>query len=103
MGYYIDDEKITLDELGKRIKDTDLIPSRALLLDTLSENIIALQKSGILSLADFRKETKNAKSISLLADKTKICLATDFKQPLNLHWGLSRKGNEWLVSISWPM
>ncbi len=72
MGYYIDDEKITLDALKNRIKDTDLIPSRASLLDNLNENILALQQADILSLADFRKETKHAKSISLLADKTKI-------------------------------
>ncbi|KAL2903324.1 Alpha-glucan water dikinase chloroplastic [Bienertia sinuspersici] len=29
------------------------------------------------------------------ADKTKIYLATDFKEPLILHWALSREGNEW--------
>lgn len=72
MSYYIDDEKITLDELKKRIKDTDLIPSRTSLLNNLNENIIALQKAGISSLADLRKETRPAKGISLLADKTKI-------------------------------
>ena len=57
MGYYIDDERITLDELKKRIKDTDLIPSRASLLANLNENIMALQQADILSLADFRGET----------------------------------------------
>ena len=74
MRYYIDDEKITLEELKKRIKDTDLIPSRASLLDALDENIIALKKAGISSLADLRKAIKTKKSISLLADKTKIDL-----------------------------
>lgn len=34
--------------------------------------------------------------VTKLADKTKICLATDLKEPLTLHWALSRKGNEWL-------
>ena len=36
--------------------------------------------------------------VTKLADKTKICLATDFKEPLILHWALSKNGNEWLVS-----
>ena len=74
MSYYVDDGKITLDELKMRIKETDLVPSRVSLLDSLNENIIALQKAGISSLADLRKEIKTAKSISLLANKTKIDL-----------------------------
>ncbi|XP_021743087.1 alpha-glucan water dikinase, chloroplastic-like [Chenopodium quinoa] len=34
--------------------------------------------------------------VTKLGDKTKICLATDFREPLTLHWALSSKGNEWL-------
>lgn len=37
------------------------------------------------------------------ADKTKISLATDFSEPLTLHWALSRKGNEWLVCANFMM
>ncbi|KMS97340.1 hypothetical protein BVRB_6g155850 isoform B [Beta vulgaris subsp. vulgaris] len=33
--------------------------------------------------------------VTKFADKTKISLATDFSEPLTLHWALSRKGNEW--------
>lgn len=72
MSYYINDDKTTLDELKARIKDTDLIPSRAPLLNSIDEIFIALQKAGILTLADLRKETNSAKTISLLADKSKI-------------------------------
>lgn len=31
--------------------------------------------------------------------KTTIHLATDFKEPLILHWALSKKAGEWLVRI----
>lgn len=33
------------------------------------------------------------------ADKMKVYVATDFKEPVTLHWALSRKGKEWLVSF----
>lgn len=32
--------------------------------------------------------------------KTKIYVATDFKEPVSLHWALSRKGKEWLAPPS---
>jgi hypothetical protein len=72
MSYYLDAEKITLEETKKRIQETDLIPSHAFLLEGLNENFEALQRSGIATLADLRKETKTAKRISSLADKTNI-------------------------------
>uniref|UniRef100_A0A1J3IBP2 alpha-glucan, water dikinase n=1 Tax=Noccaea caerulescens TaxID=107243 RepID=A0A1J3IBP2_NOCCA len=34
--------------------------------------------------------------VTKLSGKTKIHLATDFKEPLTLHWALSQKGGEWL-------
>ncbi len=33
MPYHIDAEKVSLDELRKRIEETDLVPSRASLLE----------------------------------------------------------------------
>lgn len=35
--------------------------------------------------------------VSKPAGKTKIYLATDFKEPVILHWALSKKAGEWLV------
>jgi hypothetical protein len=37
MAYYIDDEKVSLAELYQRIQCTDLVPSRASLLDDMKE------------------------------------------------------------------
>ncbi|KAL0654257.1 hypothetical protein Bca4012_096948 [Brassica carinata] len=34
--------------------------------------------------------------VSKLSGKTKIHLATDFKEPITLHWALSQNGGEWL-------
>lgn len=35
-----------------------------------------------------------------LAGKTKVHLATDIKEPINLHWALSvNKAGEWLVNF----
>ena len=72
MAYYIDAEKVSLDDLRKRIKETDLVPSRISLLDDLNEKINKLKQQGFLSLADLRKELKNAKNITLLANKTEL-------------------------------
>jgi len=72
MSYYLDAEKKTLEDIKKRMQETDLIPSHASLLEGLNENFEALQRSGIATLADLRKETKTTKRISSLADKTNI-------------------------------
>ena len=62
MSYYLDAEKITLEETKKRIQETDLIPSHAFLLEGLNENFEALQRSRSIGLFTlFRKETKTAK------------------------------------------
>lgn len=50
-------------------------------------------KKKIYELAD----TQLLVLVTKQADKTKIYLATDFKEPLTLHWALSRKGSEWLL------
>lgn len=72
MPYYIDDGKATLDDLLKRMKETDLVPSRSVLLDNIDENFSKLKLNGIITLADFRKSVKNAKGIGLLAESTAI-------------------------------
>ena len=42
MTYHMDAERVGLDELRKRIVETDLIPSRAALLDGITEKMRAL-------------------------------------------------------------
>jgi hypothetical protein len=70
MPYYIDDKKTTLQDLQKRLQSSDLVPSRAPLLDNVEEKLTALGKSGISSLADLRAELKTEKLMRDLAART---------------------------------
>ncbi|MFZ5881418.1 MAG: DUF4332 domain-containing protein [Chloroflexota bacterium] len=72
MAYHLDAEKVSLDNLRKRIQATDLVPSRASLLDGLGLNMKALERQGIATLADLRKELKTAKRLEALATSTGI-------------------------------
>jgi hypothetical protein len=72
MAYHLDAEKISLGDLRKRIEATDLVPSRASLLDGLELKMKSLEKQGITTLADLRKELKTAKQLETLAKSTGI-------------------------------
>lgn len=74
MNYYINTEKIGLDELRKRIEETDLVPSRSSLIDGINENFSKLKKSGYITFADLRKDLKNSKNISKISEKTEISI-----------------------------
>ncbi len=72
MAYHLDAKKISLDDLRKRIEATDLVPSRASLLDGLGLKMKALEKQGIVTLADLRNEFKTAKRLESLSKSTGI-------------------------------
>jgi hypothetical protein len=72
MPYYIDAGKVTIQDLLIRISETDLVPSRSMLLKDIKENFDKLVKNGILTIADFRKTVKNPKNLRPLAEKTNI-------------------------------
>lgn len=72
MTYHINDEKVTLADLLVRIKETDLVPSRSMLLENIEDNFNKLKMNGILTLADVRKSLKNPKNIAQLAEKTHL-------------------------------
>ena len=72
MAFYIDDENISLLELRERIQDTDLVPSRASVLDKIEANFKALEQQGITSLAALRYELKTSRRLESLSSKTKI-------------------------------
>lgn len=76
MNYYLDAEKISLDELRKRIKETDLVPSRSSLQENIEENFEILKENGYPTLASLRKELKNSKNIPSISQKTGI--TTDY-------------------------
>jgi hypothetical protein len=72
MAYHINAEKISLTDLQKRIEATDLVPSRASLLDGLGTKMKSLEKHGIITLADLRNELKTSKRLDALAKATGI-------------------------------
>jgi hypothetical protein len=72
MAYHIDAEHISLDELQKRIEATDLVPSRASLLEKMESKMKALKQQGITTLARLRNELKTSKRLEALANATGI-------------------------------
>jgi hypothetical protein len=72
MPYYINDALLTLDDLQRRIKAADLIPSRMPLLDDIEERFFRLEAAGIKTMADFRKAVRSSKGFEELAGKTGI-------------------------------
>lgn len=72
MSYYVNAEKINLNELRKRIEDTDLVPSRSCLLEDISSRFDALKENGYVTFADLRSALKNAKNIPSISEKTGI-------------------------------
>lgn len=72
MAYHIDAENVSLDDLRKRIEATDLVPSRASLLDGIQAIMTVLKEQGITTLAQLRNELKNAKRLAVLAKATGI-------------------------------
>lgn len=72
MSYYIDAERVSLDDLQKRIKETDLIPSRCSLLEDIDEKFLKLKVNGFSTLADVRHDLKNPKNLPDLSKRTGI-------------------------------
>jgi hypothetical protein len=72
MTYYVDAENVSLDDLRKRIEATDLVPSRASLLDGINMKLEALEQQGITTLARLRNELKNSKRLEAVANATGI-------------------------------
>jgi hypothetical protein len=72
MAYHLDAEKISLDDLQKRLEATDLVPSRASLLVELEAKMKTLEKQGVATLADLRTELKTSKRLEVLAEATGI-------------------------------
>lgn len=72
MPYHLDAQKISLDDVRKRIEATDLVPSRASLLDGLGTKMKALEQQGIATLAELRSELRTTKRLEALAKSTGI-------------------------------
>jgi hypothetical protein len=72
MAYHLDAEKISLDDLRKRIEAIDLVPSRHSLLDGLRLKMKALEQQGSTTLARLRNELKTSRRLEALAKATGI-------------------------------
>lgn len=72
MPYYLDAEKISLDDLQKRITETDLVPSRGSLLEEIDEIFLKLKAHGFVALADLRTGLKNPKNIPALSEEVGV-------------------------------
>ncbi|KLK87648.1 hypothetical protein SZ63_10140 [Methanoculleus sediminis] len=72
MSYNIDAEKVRLDDLQKRIEETDLVPSRSSLLEEIDGTFSKLKAHGFATLADLRKALKNPKKIPALSKETGV-------------------------------
>lgn len=72
MTYHINAENVSLADLRKRIEETDLVPSRAWLLDEIKIKFNALEQQGIATLASLRQELKNPKRLETVANATGI-------------------------------
>lgn len=72
MKYVFDAEKVSLDDLLERISNTDLVPSRASLMDGLEFKKQAFEKQGIKTLAQLRVELKTTNRLEALAKTTGI-------------------------------
>lgn len=72
MPYYLDANKVKLEDLTSRITESYLVPSRRKLLEDIEVIFDKLKKNGIFTLADLRKAIKNPKKIAPFAEKTNI-------------------------------
>lgn len=72
MPYHIDAETISLEDLEKRIKTTDLVPSRLSLLEGLDKKLGKLGEYGLVNLADLRSAIKTTKKLDSLVQATGI-------------------------------
>ena len=72
MPYYINDKTVPLDELKTRIKETDLVPSRTVLLEDIDGIFVKLENVGIHTLADLRQALKTSKKLGALSEETGI-------------------------------
>lgn len=72
MSYHIDAERVSLEDLQKRIEETDLVPSRSPLLEEIDGAFSRLKAHGFATLADLRKALKNPKKIPALSKETGV-------------------------------
>ena len=66
MAYHIDDASVTLADLKQRIEATDLVPSRACLVDGIDSALSALGAHGITTLVELRDALKTTRRLDAI-------------------------------------
>ncbi|WP_422081974.1 DUF4332 domain-containing protein [Ulvibacterium sp.] len=70
MGYYIDLEKISIDQYKKVLKSADLLPSWMVLKENIEENLDILKKQGIQNLDELQKALKTKGKLQEFSGKS---------------------------------
>lgn len=72
MGYYIDLERISLENYKEILKSADLLPSRLVLKDNIDDNFNRLKKENIQNVDELRNALKNKTKIHDFSNQSGI-------------------------------
>lgn len=72
MKYHIDENKVSLFDLLKRIKKSDLVPSRSSLLENIEAIFDVIKKQGVKTFGDLRKELKTPAKVKTFSTNSNI-------------------------------
>jgi len=76
MGYYIDLEQISIDEYQRYIEKSDLLPSRRIIKENLSERFTYFKNIGITNVLELQRTLKKNDKLTELAKIN--CFSTDY-------------------------
>ena len=76
MGYYIDLEQISIDEYQRYIEKSDLLPSRRIIKENLSERFSYFKNIGITNVLELQRTLKKNDKLTELAKIN--CFSTDY-------------------------
>jgi len=76
MGYYIDLEQISIDEYQRYIEKSDLLPSRRIIKENLSERFSYFKNIGITNVLELQRMLKKNDKLTELAKIN--CFSTDY-------------------------
>jgi len=76
MGYYIDLEQISIDEYQQYIEKSDLLPSRRIIKENLSERFSYFKNIGITNVLELQRTLKKNDKLTELAKIN--CFSTDY-------------------------
>lgn len=72
MGYYIDLQRITMDQYKAILKSADLLPSRKILQNNIDENFTLIKAQNIANVDELRKALKNKRKVEEFSRKSRL-------------------------------